>query len=598
MSSPSIPGYERLSQIGKGGFSRVYAGEQAKLKRLVAIKVLNFGLSDEEDRRSFERECELMGRVSTHPNIVTVHDTAFTASGQPCIVMEHYPGGSIADLLREVGRLQTKEALEVGVAMAGALEASHQAGVLHCDLKPQNILVSEFGQPALGDFGISTFSEERTRTGSEGGVGFTLAYAAPEIVEGASPSVQSDLYSLAATLYTTLAGRRPFFYLDATGEKPTAAEQARRILIEEPSSLVDDGVPPELDAVIRQAMAKEPAQRPASAADFARSLFEIGRRLGYGTSAPRIADQGALSVPGVVAGPVAAEWDPAKQQESLDLTELRRAEATALRVDMPRPQHQPEPVVSNRRRLLAPIIGLVSLLVVGAVVYFVSQGDPASQPAAAVPTAIPEDAVAPALPPPAPRNAEVIRVGEDSILISWSNEPQDDIMYEVVFDTAGSEPVAISATSPIVLDGVGPQDVPCVGLTAERKNLLSPAPGRRCVSPRLTAYAELAPAECQLPCTAGLALQGFDPGVELAVSIAQVGSGSSAINDSATGVSVSEFERIIVTDENGAAGDWQVTFDQDALDEAQVAERSFVVTLEDASAGLEYHSLLTVSRSQ
>ena len=71
MAGPSIPGYERLSQIGKGGFSRVYQGEQSKLKRQVAIKVLNFGLSDEADRRGFERECELMGRVSTHPNIVT-----------------------------------------------------------------------------------------------------------------------------------------------------------------------------------------------------------------------------------------------------------------------------------------------------------------------------------------------------------------------------------------------------------------------------------------------------------------------------------------------------------------------------------------------
>ena len=168
MARLSIQGYERLTQIGKGGFSRVYRGEQAKLKRSVAVKVLNFGLNDEADRYSFERECELMGRVSTHPNIVTVHDTAFTADGRPCIVMEYYPGGSLADLISEVRQLNPKEVLEVGVQIASALEASHQSGVLHCDLKPQNILISEFGQPALGDFGISTFTEERTRTG--GGV--------------------------------------------------------------------------------------------------------------------------------------------------------------------------------------------------------------------------------------------------------------------------------------------------------------------------------------------------------------------------------------------------------------------------------------------
>jgi len=292
----SIPGYEGLNQIGKGGFSRVYRGEQTKLKRTVAIKILNFGLNDEADRRSFERECELMGRVSTHPNIVTVHDTEFTTNGQPCIVMEHYPGGSLAELISEVRQLNPKEVLEVGVAIAAALEASHQAGVLHCDLKPQNILISEFGQPALGDFGISTFTEERTRTGSDASAGFTLAYAAPEIVEGASPSVQSDIYSLAATMYTSLAGRRPFHYLGPSGEKPTAAEQARRILLELPAPLTDVGVPTELDQLIRGAMAKDPAQRPESAAQYAHTLHEVGQRLGFSTSTPRIADQGALPV--------------------------------------------------------------------------------------------------------------------------------------------------------------------------------------------------------------------------------------------------------------------------------------------------------------
>lgn len=583
MSSPSIPGYERLSQIGKGGFSRVYAGEQAKLKRLVAIKVLNFGLSDDVDRRSFERECELMGRVSTHPNIVTVHDTAFTESGQPCIVMEHYPGGSIADLITEVGRLQTKEALEVGVAIAGALEASHQSGVLHCDLKPQNILVSEFGQPALGDFGISTFAEERTRTGGDAGAGFTLAYAAPEIVEGASPSVQSDLYSLAATLYTTLAGRRPFYYLNAAGEKPTAAEQARRILLEEPTSLVEDGVPPELDEVIRSAMAKNPAERPDSAAEFARTLFEIGRRLGHGTSAPRIADQGALSVPGVVAAPVAPEWDPAKQRENLDLTELRRADATALRVDMPRPEFPSEPPVSSRRRLLAPLIGVASLVVVAAVVYFVAQGEPAADRQPVAPTPTPGQAVVQTLPPPAPRDTEVLRVGEDSVLISWSNEPQDDVEYEIRFDTEGATPVATSPTSPVVIDGIAAQDVPCVTVAAKRGSRLTLAPGRRCVSPRLTGFLQSVPGECSAPCTVEIQSVDFTFSMRYAVDFIQVG--SVATDGGRINGSVRRQQQQGVEDD--VTGRLELIFNDEAAG-------TYLVTLTDPDTDLVYHAIARI----
>jgi len=447
VAGPSIPGYERLTQIGKGGFSRVYRAEQAKLKRGVAVKVLNFGLNDEADRRSFERECELMGRVSTHPNIVTVHDTAFTDEGQPCIVMEHYPGGSLADLISEVRRLTPQEVLEVGVAISAALEASHQAGVLHCDLKPQNILISEFGQPALGDFGISTFSEERTRTGGDAGAGFTLAYAAPEIVEGASPSVESDLYSLAATLYTGLAGRRPFAYPTASGDKPTAAEHARRILLEPPTELIEPDIPPELDRVIRATMAKDASKRPSSAADFAQSLYQVGQALGFGTSAPRIAQQGALPVldsrtdivePSILrtvtkaAVPLAAPAH-AVLPDLNDETEARHefGDATALRVEPIVPDAQPAPVEAARldppatgtRRSLAPIIGLLGLLAVAAVVFFTTRGgtESAQAPEPTVSARTPQADVL--LAPPPPSGATAYRVGAESLLVSWTNPP-------------------------------------------------------------------------------------------------------------------------------------------------------------------------------
>ena len=600
MAGLKIPGYENLRQIGKGGFSRVYRGEQSKLKRRVAIKVLNFGLNDEADRHSFERECELMGRVSTHPNIVTVHDTAFTSDGQPCIVMEHYPGGSLADLIGEVRQLNPKEVLEVGVSIASALEASHQAGVLHCDLKPQNILISEFGQPALGDFGISTFTEERTRTGGDAGAGFTLAYAAPEIVEGASPSVQSDLYSLAATLYTSLAGRRPFYYPNANGTKPTAAEQARRILLEQPSALTEVGVPTELDQLVRGVMSKEPSERPNSAADFAWSLHRAGQQLGFGTSSPRIADQGALPVfepsgeftdqsgnspvaehsilapapaPDMPAAPAPLAEAAAAAPVELsvaedDLTEARPApapqalsndEATQVRsaptfvgfdgressapatraggelASPPapsRPETPPstppaevsEPATAVRRRRTATVVGALSLLVVGVIIYLVASSGGTSDTAQVTPVATASVAISNvALAPPAPRDVTITRVGSDSVLVAWSSTVADDVTYEIRRRNDLSTVWATSDESPVLISGLAPTDEPCIEVVADRAGRLAPSASRPCVRPLGATYIQATPAECKDPCQVTIDLVGFEPLDQLEFSASTLG---------------------------------------------------------------------------
>ena len=134
--------------------------------------MLSFGLADERERRSFERECQAMGLVSQHPHIVTVFNAAFTTTKQPCIVMELYSGGTIGERLKQEGRLPVATVLDVGVKIAGALQTAHDRGLLHRDIKPQNLFISEFGEPALGDFGISTLDDERSISG---GGGLTVA---------------------------------------------------------------------------------------------------------------------------------------------------------------------------------------------------------------------------------------------------------------------------------------------------------------------------------------------------------------------------------------------------------------------------------------
>ena len=145
-----------------------------------------------------------MGTVSRHPHCVTVYDSGFTDAGQPYLVMEDMTGGTLTDQ----APLPWAEAVEVGVKVAGVLSASHGAGVLHRDIKPDNLLVSAYGEPKLGDFGIARFDDStQTRTGS---VSATPAYAAPELFDGAAATEASDVYSLAATLYALITGMPPY----------------------------------------------------------------------------------------------------------------------------------------------------------------------------------------------------------------------------------------------------------------------------------------------------------------------------------------------------------------------------------------------------
>src|SRR5215216_3340090 len=195
--SVQIDGFDQLELIGKGGFSYVFSARQRDFNRRVALKVLTFGLADERERRSFERECRAMGLVSQHPHIVTVFNAAFTTAKQPCIVMELYSGGTLGERLKRDGRLPVATVLDVGVKIAGALQTAHDRRLLHRDIKPQNLFISEFGEPALGDFGISTLDDERSISG---GGGLTVHYAPPEVLEGEPASSSSDVYSFAATL--------------------------------------------------------------------------------------------------------------------------------------------------------------------------------------------------------------------------------------------------------------------------------------------------------------------------------------------------------------------------------------------------------------
>src|SRR4051794_1486421 len=283
-----IDGFSDLVAIGSGGFSIVYRAHELALDRAVAVKVLNTGLTSERERRDFERECKALGQLN-HPDVVTVYRPAFTTDGRPCIVMALYER-NFRDHLDAVGALPPAELLDVGIRMAVALHVAHRRGVLHRDVKPHNIFRSVYGDPALGDFGISTLAGERSHDRS---TALSLAYVAPEILDDAPPSAQADVYSLAATLHHLATGRGPF-----DGKEPSRV--VNQVLHAEPPPLGRNDLPTSFERVLRMAMAKDPAQRPADARAFAEMLREGQARAGHPPTAMKLDTDEARTIAPIV----------------------------------------------------------------------------------------------------------------------------------------------------------------------------------------------------------------------------------------------------------------------------------------------------------
>src|SRR6185312_14755643 len=196
-------GFDNARQIARGAAGVVYRCRETALGRNVAIKVLPTFI-DEESRERFLREGYAMGGLSGHPNIVNILRVGVTPSGKPYIVMPYHAVDSLAVRLRREGPIAWPEALRLSVKLCGALETAHKTGTLHRDIKPANVLINDYGEPLLSDFGIA-----HIEGGYETATGFfsgTIDYTAPEVMTGNPATVASDLYSLGATIYALIAG--------------------------------------------------------------------------------------------------------------------------------------------------------------------------------------------------------------------------------------------------------------------------------------------------------------------------------------------------------------------------------------------------------
>jgi serine/threonine-protein kinase len=291
MTQPRLLGgrYELDGVVGRGGMAEVYRARDIRLDRIVAIKTLRADLArDQIFQARFRREAQSAASLN-HPNVVAVYDTGedmATGVPVPYIVMEYVDGRTVRDLLQDGHRLLPERSLEIIDGVLRALDYSHQAGIVHRDIKPGNVMVTRNGDIKVMDFGIArAMSDAQATMTQTAQVIGTAQYLSPEQARGERVDSRSDLYSTGCLLYELLTGRPPF-----TGDSPVAIayQHVRENPI--PPSRVDPDVPAWADAIVLKAMAKSPADRYQTAADMRADLQRAASGLPVAAAPPTRVD--------------------------------------------------------------------------------------------------------------------------------------------------------------------------------------------------------------------------------------------------------------------------------------------------------------------
>jgi serine/threonine protein kinase len=265
--------------VAIGGTGRVFRARRQGTGRDVALKVWAGTLADRSTRERFESELAVWGRLGEHPLLATIHEHGVDDAGRPYLVMPWYERGSLAQSLGGAGPLPARATLTTGIRLAAALDFVHGRGVVHGDVKPENVLISGFGDPVLADFGCAAWALDASLATSP----VTPVHAAPEVLSGGPATAASDVWSLCSTLYTTL-----------TGDPPSA---------EDPRSLLrQDGVATELADVIASGLDRRPERRP-SAAGLLAGLLDVQATLGFPRTPLPGSDPVTVSVPADVPMP-------------------------------------------------------------------------------------------------------------------------------------------------------------------------------------------------------------------------------------------------------------------------------------------------------
>lgn len=273
MDSELLDGrYLVQSKIASGGTSTVYRGLDTRLDRPVAVKVMDSRYAgDAQFLTRFQREARAVARLKD-PGLVAVYDQGLDAR-HPFLVMELIEGGTLRELLAERGPMPPYAVAAVLRPVLGGLAAAHRAGLVHRDVKPENVLISDDGDVKIADFGLVRAVAAAGITSTSVILG-TVAYLSPEQVRHGDASPRSDVYSAGILTYELLTGRTPF-----TGDSPLSIAYRRLDADVPPPSAAIDGVPPQFDEFVRRATARDPADRYADAIDMGAELDAIAEEL-------------------------------------------------------------------------------------------------------------------------------------------------------------------------------------------------------------------------------------------------------------------------------------------------------------------------------
>jgi len=339
--------------LGRGGMGVIYRATELRLGREVALKLISPGLADEAMRTRFEREARLAAAIE-HPNVVPIYG-AGEEDNVLYLVMRLVQGTDLGALLKAHGPLPAPRAAAVVAQLASALDAAHAAGLVHRDVKPGNVLVGDDDHVYLTDFGITRIEDAHTRITDSGGWIGTVDYMSPEHLRGEPTDARSDVYSLGCVLHAALTGRPPM-------RRTTIAATIQAHLNDAPPrASLTAGVPTSFDAVVARAMAKDPAERYASAGALANAAIAAG--------ADSSLDATAVALP---VATIAAADEPATHAVGGSDTALttvhrpsREQTATVVAAAAPqRPTAIPIRQASGRRRRRA-VIAAVSVALLG-----------------------------------------------------------------------------------------------------------------------------------------------------------------------------------------------------------------------------------------
>ncbi|MFJ8627342.1 Stk1 family PASTA domain-containing Ser/Thr kinase [Kitasatospora sp. NPDC093550] len=378
--------YRVEQRIATGGMSTVYKGTDTRLDRVVALKVMHPALAgDEGFTTRFIREAKAVAKL-THPNVVNVFDQG-ADGGNVFLAMEYVPGRTLRDLLRDRGALSVRAALDVLEPVLAALGAAHRAGLVHRDVKPENVLITEGGLVKVADFGLvrvlgaADGAPTSTSTATGGTVLGTVSYLAPEQILPDAPTDQRvDVYAAGILLYEMLTGRRPH-----TGDNPVQV-MYKHLHEDVPApSLTSPAVGPELDAIVAGACSRAAEGRPYDAVELLAALQRVRRTLtpaeldAEPPASTRPSPRYPTSEPTSVIQPRPADAPPPERTSVLDVP----PELMDQLLTEPRPYDEPAPVRERRpgplrripRRALIWAAALTALvLAVGGVTYGLSEG--------------------------------------------------------------------------------------------------------------------------------------------------------------------------------------------------------------------------------